>query len=663
LPEGLICLFPRLCPFLILKEKGAGVHQMLKIENLSKAYGSQALFKGVTVNVHKGERVGLVGRNGHGKTTLLRLITGEEVPDEGRVKIPKGYRIGYLRQELNFTRSTVLEEAAADLPEDQLWRAEKVLAGLGFSQSDMERPPSDFSGGYQVRLNLARLLVSDADLLLLDEPTNYLDVVAIRWLEKFFFSWKGELLLVTHDRSFMDSVTTHTMGIHRQRIRKMAGTTGKYYSQIAQEEEVHERSRVNIERKRRQTEDFIRKFRAKARLVGLVQSRIRTLEKQKVPQRLEAIKALDFSFRPAPFEAKMLLETEDLGFAWSPQTPALFSGLRLRVGRGDRVAVVGSNGKGKTTLLRVINGELERSFGEVKIHERTRIGFFGQTNVGRLQTTRTVVEELLAADPDRSVEKARAVAGKMMFEGDTALKKIGVLSGGEKSRVLLGRMLLEPHNLLLLDEPTNHLDMDTSEALLEALEEFEGAVIIVTHNEMFLHRLAQRLVVFDGGGLSVFEGTYDRFLEEVGWLAEKGPDGAGVETARKGRNPSPGTGKEPRTGIQPLQAHGGAKDSKKGNRKEKARLLARRSTELAPLKEEIGRLEGSIREAETRIEEVNRELVEASTGGDAFRIGGLSRELKDLKKTVENSYRDLFMATENLEDLEEKWKKEMEPGI
>jgi ATP-binding cassette subfamily F protein 3 len=225
---------------------------MLKIENLSKSYGTQALFEEVTVNINRGERVGLVGRNGHGKTTLLRLMTGEESADTGKITAPRGYRIGYLRQQLDFTQPTILAEAALGLPEEekeQSWKAEKILAGLGFSKSDMERPPEVFSGGFQVRLNLAKLLVSDPDLLLLDEPTNYLDVVAIRWLEGFFRSWPGELLVVTHDRGFMDSVTTHTMGIHRRRIRKMKGDTARFYGQIAMEEEVHEKSRINMEKK------------------------------------------------------------------------------------------------------------------------------------------------------------------------------------------------------------------------------------------------------------------------------------------------------------------------------------------------------------------------------------------------------------------------------
>jgi ATP-binding cassette subfamily F protein 3 len=615
---------------------------MLKIENLSKSYGTQALFEEVTVNINRGERVGLVGRNGHGKTTLLRLMTGEESADSGKITAPRGYRIGYLRQQLDFTEPTILAEAALGLPEDekeQSWKAEKILAGLGFSKSDMDRSPDVFSGGYQVRLNLAKLLVSDPDLLLLDEPTNYLDVVAIRWLEGFFRSWPGELLVVTHDRGFMDSVTTHTMGIHRRRIRKMKGDTARFYGQIAMEEEVHEKSRINMEKKRKQTEDFIRRFRAKARLVGLVQSRIRTLEKQKLPDRLEAIRSLDFRFRPAPTEAKVLMECRGLAYRWSPELPDLFSGLDLVVGKGDRIAVVGPNGKGKSTFLRVLVGQLEAAGGAINAHGTARVGFYGQTNVERLQPNRTVVEELIAGDPDRSVQRARGIAGAMMFEGDSALKKVSVLSGGEKSRVLLGSLLLEPHNLLILDEPTNHLDMDSCEALLTALEEFDGAVIIVTHNEMFLHSLAERMVVFDRGRGSVFEGSYQNFLDEVGWESE--------EEQGEGRR-------------QEGEGKGNKKESKKEARKGKARLLQEKSQELTPLKEKTEGLEKQVRELEVSIEEVNEKLVAASTSGDGELIGALSKELSDLKGKLEQSYEELFETTEELETLETKWEERLE---
>jgi len=618
---------------------------MLKIENLSKSYGSQALFDEVTLNINRGERLGLVGRNGHGKTTLLRLLTGEVTPDSGRITVPKGYRIGHLNQQLVFTSPTALEVAAEGLGEDekdQTWRAEKVLAGLGFSSKDMASPPDVFSGGYQVRLNLARLLVSKPDLLLLDEPTNFLDIVAIRWLEKFLLSWREELLVVTHDRSFMDTVTTHIMGIHRQKVRKMSGDTAKYYDQIAMEEDVHEKSRINIEKKRQQTEQFIRKFRAKARLVGLVQSRIRTLEKQKVPERLGAIASLDFSFRTAPFEARVMMEASGISYRWSQESPDLFHKLRLTISKGDRIAVIGPNGRGKSTLLRALVGELSPTEGEIRSHNRTLVGYFGQTNVQRLEPNRTVVEELLTVEPERSLGRARSVSGTMMFEGDAALKKISVLSGGEKSRVLLGKLLLQPHNVLLLDEPTNHLDMDSCEALLDALEVFEGAVVIVTHNEMFLHTLAEKLLVFDRGGVSMFEGSYQNFLDELGWESEEETERKGERVKGKGNNLEPDLGND-------------IKESKKESRKERARLGQERKKELTPLKEKIKKLERSIGEMETRMEHINEELVNASTTGDGDLIATRSKEWSDLSSRLKRQYQALFETTEELEKLEEKW--------
>lgn len=627
---------------------------MLKIENISKSYGPQVLFDDITLNINRGERIGLVGRNGHGKTTLLRLLTKDETPDSGSITVPKGYRIGHLHQHLEFSSPTVLEVAAEGLREeekDQTWRAEKVLAGLGFSKMDMASPPDTFSGGYQVRLNLARLLVSKPDLLLLDEPTNFLDIVAIRWLEKFLLSWREELVIITHDRSFMDMVTTHIVGIHRRKIRKIAGDTGKYYNQIAMEEEVHEKSRLNIEKKRQHTEQFIRKFRAKARLVGLVQSRIRTLEKQKVPDRLEAIASLDFHFESAPFDTRMMMETSGLSFRWSPESQDLFRNLKLAISKGDRIAVIGPNGRGKSTLLRVLAGELTPTLGEVRSHNHTRIGFFGQTNIQRLEPNRTVVEELLTIEPDRSLGKVRSVCGTMMFEGDAALKKISVLSGGEKSRVLLAKLLLEPHNLLLLDEPTNHLDIASCEALLSALDDFEGAVIIVTHNEMFLHNLAERLLVFDRGGASMFDGTYQNFLDEVGWEGEEEQEIPETERGRRGEGAKSGT----QHAAHSTQSK--SKTSKRVSRKERARIQQEKAKILNPLREKVRELENAVSESETKIEDVNKDLVDASTSGDGELIAVLSKELSDLNEKLEEHYQELFETMEELEDLEGEWEE------
>jgi ATP-binding cassette subfamily F protein 3 len=340
---------------------------------------------------------------------------------------------------------------------DEKRKAEKILLGLGFSIDQINRPPSEFSGGYQVRINLAEVLVSEPDLLLLDEPTNYLDVISIRWLAQFLRMWSGELLLITHDRGFMDQVISHTVGIHRKKARKVSGKTEKLYEQIIKEEEIHEKTRLNDDKKRKETEQYINRFRAKARLAGMVQSRIKALEKQEQLVKLEGIKTMEFSFAFKDTPAKYLLNCENITFGYDEKNP-LIKELSVSVGIHDRIAVIGKNGKGKTTLLKLLVNELKGQTGVITGHHQTTDGYYVQTNTINLNHNFTIEEELMAQGCER--QKARDIAGSMMFEGDNALKKISVLSGGEKSRVLLGKILVSPCNLLILDEPTNHLDME-----------------------------------------------------------------------------------------------------------------------------------------------------------------------------------------------------------
>ncbi len=603
---------------------------MISIENLEKAFGPHTLFEGASFKINAQERVGLVGRNGHGKTTLVRILAGEEQTDAGSVSMPKNYRIGYVRQQIDFTEQTVLAEGMAALPaseKDHAWKVEKILAGLGFGETDMERSPADFSGGYQVRLNLAKILVSEPDLLLLDEPTNYLDIAAIRWVERFLAAWPRELLLITHDRSFMDRVVTHVLGIHRQKIRKVAGDTGKYYGQIAQEEEIHEKTRLNDERKRKQVEQFISRFRAKARLANLVQSRIKTIDKMERREKLDSIETLGFSFRSRPFAGKHVMSARDLHFSYDGKTP-LIDGFNLSVGPGDRICVVGRNGRGKTTLLKLLAGVLKPQAGEVVYNPQVAAGFFEQTNIASLVGSRTVEGEILAAHPDVDRQTARNICGAMMFSGDDALKKVSVLSGGEKSRIMLGRLLATPVNLLLLDEPTNHLDMESCDALLAAVDRFEGAVIMVTHNEMFLYALARRLVVFQGGGIQVHDGGYRRFLDTEGWEGESPEAAPKKEAGFIGKN----------------------RPSKKALKRRRSELVAERGRMLRPLRDRITAAENRIEACEQRLERLNREMQEASEVGDGLKIASLGQSIHGLQQEIDRLFDELEKATTEKEE-------------
>jgi ATP-binding cassette subfamily F protein 3 len=615
---------------------------MIAVDSLTKSFGAQLLFDGISFKINRKERVGLVGRNGHGKTTLFRIIAGLESADSGTVSVPKNYRIGYVEQEPAFGAETVLQEAARGLPpveRDKLWKVEKILFGLGFDSKDLDRPPAELSGGYQVRLNLAKVLLADYDLLLLDEPNNYLDITSIRWLGRFLRSWPGEFILITHDRSFMDSVTTHILGIHRKKVRKIAGDTGKYYAQIAQDEETYEKTRLNDERKRKEIELFISKFRAKAQLVGLVQSRIKTLGKMGKREKLEKIAALDFSFSHKPFHGKYALNASDLSFSYEPARP-LIREFNVSIGASDRVCVVGKNGRGKTTLLKLFAGVLRPQQGEVTRPLNVSAGYFEQSYVAGLDESNTVLEEITKADPEADPRRGRAICGAMMFTQDEALKKIAVLSGGEKSRVVLGKIIASPVNLLLLDEPSNHLDMESNDALLAAIDNFEGAVVVVTHNEMFLHALAERLVVFQGGRVMVYEGGYQRFLERVGWTEE---DDLPKE----------------RLAVEP-EGLGPERSNPREKRRKRSAVLTERARILKPLEDKMAGTEAAIETKENELEDLNKAIIEAGRGKRGPEIVEISRSMHRLKEDIEALYKKLEGQSEEHRRIKSQYDRELE---
>lgn len=602
--------------------------RMIRLSGISKSFGGQVLFEDLTFAVNRRERIGLVGRNGHGKTTLFRIIMGEIDVDGGEVTVPRRYRIGHVDQHLRFTEEDVLAEAALGLPEDQkaqTWRAEKILSGLGFEERDMSRPPVQLSGGYQVRLNLAKVLVSEPDLLLLDEPTNYLDVVSIRWLARFLKTWPSELILITHDRSFMDSVVTHTVAIHRKRAKKIDGDTGKLYDQILQEEEIYEKTRINDEKKRREIERFIERFRAKNTLATRVQSRIKFLAKHQKMERLERIETLEFSFKSMPFPAKTMMRVENLSFGYDGR-PNLFERLNFEIHSHDRICVIGPNGKGKSTLLSLLARELTPCDGRLKRHPKLKPGYFAQTNTKTLNPHHDVIEEILSTGHGCLPQTARNIAGAMMFEGDSALKRVSVLSGGERSRVMLGKLIVSPCHLLLLDEPTNHLDMDSCDSLLAAVDAFDGAVVMVTHNEMFLHTLATRFIVFDRGRVRVFEGSYQDFLDRVGWELDESMT----------------------TGVRAAADSAPALD-KKALRQARAKILQRRSRIVGPLKKRVDELEAHIMKMESEEKSTIASLEQASLKGDGTAIAELSQASRRLREAIDRSFDELDNATRELE--------------
>ncbi len=599
---------------------------MVTIETIKKGYGANLLFDSASLQINRGEKVGFVGRNGHGKTTLLKMIIGDEEPDEGIIKAPKNYRTGYLSQKLEFSQKSVLDECRLGLlkhEKEHYWKAEKILAGLGFSEQDMHTSPDRFSGGYQIRLNLAKVLVSESDLLILDEPTNYLDITSIRWLIDFLCSWERELLLVTHDRSFMNKVVTHVAGVHRAKIRKVRGDTEKYYNKLVLDEEVYEKTRLNEEKRAKEIQTFITRFRAKARLANLVQSRVKALDRSKSKEKLEKIESLDFSFNNFEFKGKQVLNAENITFGYDKNKEPLIDNFSIIVNPGDRVAIIGKNGKGKTTLLKLLSEKLKIDSGNINYNPNVKMGYFEQTNINSLNNNFTIEQEIQNVYPDLQRQQVRNICGAMMFDGDKALKKVSVLSGGEKSRTMIGKLLVTPLNLLMLDEPDNHLDMETSDSFLIALDNFEGAVVLITHNEMFLNTLANRLIVFNNNTVYTFEGGYADFLLKEGFEEEQN-----------------------RVEVSKNDAY---KVSKREMRQKRSQLVAERSKVLKPIHLKIEKAEKKIGELENHLNNFNNEIINATKEQKGNKIGDLSVRIAETQNKIDVLYENLEEYFDELE--------------
>ncbi len=608
---------------------------MIYVEDLSMAYHGDPLFEKATFTIQDGERCGLVGRNGSGKSTLFRIITGKEKPQSGKIILSKGYKLGILDQHIRFTKPTLLEEACLGLPtgeEENIYKAEKILFGLGFKDEDMDRAISDFSGGYQLRLHLAKVLISEPDCLLLDEPTNYLDIVSIRWFTRFLKHWKGEFILISHDREFMDNVCTHTMGIHRQKIQKFPGNTIAFYSHIFEQEEIHEKTRQTLEKKREHAQSFIERFGAKATKAAQAQSRQKMIEKMPVLEKLKGINSLDFRFHEAPFFGKNMFEATNVSFSYAPDAnPPLIENLSLAVEKGERIAIIGKNGRGKSTILRLLAKELTPNSGVIKHSENVRIGYFGQTNIDRLHPKHTIEEEISLSNPKLNRTQVKAICGVMMFSSEKAEKVTSVLSGGEKSRVLLGKILASPCNLLLLDEPTHHLDMESIETLIDALEEFQGCVILVTHSEQILKRInLNKIVICHQGRQDVFLGNYEEFLEKLGWEEE-------VDTKKNKKKAS----------------------SPADNKRLRAELIMERSKELKPLGLEISQTEAQITKLEIEQQQAQKQVIEIAKGQETQELykaigvrqntlDQLYKKLDELTKQRDNRYNDYERRLESL---------------
>jgi len=614
---------------------------MIQLTNIAKRYGTQELFHDVNLRMNSGQRIGLVGRNGTGKSTLFKLILEEEFYDDGDISIPKNYKIGALKQHLEFSEKKLVDEVSLSLAEDDkfsVYKVEKILFGLGFTSEDLEKDPLSFSGGFQIRINLAKLLITEPNLLLLDEPTNYLDILSLRWLKTSLKSFDGEVILITHDRDFMDAVSTHTMGLNRKSLSIIKGDTHKFYEQLKSDDELYEKQKLSQDKKVKELEEFIAKNKARASTAAQAQSKVKLLEKMDILDDLNFENSLKFNFNFKDTPAKVLLDIKNLKFGYTSDM-ILFENVSFTLKKGEVLGIIGKNGKGKSTLLNTIAGELKHLDGTVEYHGTSEVGHFGQTNISHLNPKNNIMDEIYLGNPKLPESTVRNICGSMMFPGDSAKKSISLLSGGEKSRVMLGQIIAREVNILFLDEPTNHLDMDSIDALTTAIENFEGSAIIVTHSEELLRRVCHRLIVFAKDGAEYFDGNYDDFLEKIGWDDETEND---IKEDKKEINSQT------------------SKVNKKENKKQRSMLIQERSKATSGLKKEVEKLENLIMENEEIVETLQEELISASNKGDNSKVIELSGDIRNYEKVIEESFEKLEIAQEKLDTILDEYETKLE---
>ena len=533
---------------------------MISLDNLTISYGGWTLFDGISFMINPKDRIGLVGKNGAGKTTLLRVITGEQQPTEGAVTINGECTIGYLPQQMRVADTTTLiaetakafdevlrieadiERLTAEIGSRTDYESEeyanlihrlndandryhilggdtrdadieRTLLGLGFKRTDFERPTREFSGGWRMRIELAKLLLKRPSIFLLDEPTNHLDIESIQWLEDYLKNYNGAVLLISHDRAFLDNVTTRTVEISLGKAYDYKVPYSKYVVLRAERRAQQMAAYENQQRLIEKTEEFIEKFRYKPTKSNQVQSRIKQLDKlERIEVDEEDLSRLNIKFPPAPRTGQIVAEVKGVGKAFGEKR--IFSGAEFTIERGQKIALVGRNGEGKTTFARMLVGELEQSEGDIKLGANVNIGYYAQNQDDLMDGEFTVFDTLDRVAVGDIRTRLRDILGAFLFRGEDIDKKVKVLSGGERSRLAMARLMLEPYNLLVLDEPTNHMDMRSKDILKDALQKFDGTVVVVSHDREFLDGLVDRIYEFRDGGVREYLGDIWYFLEK-----------------------------------------------------------------------------------------------------------------------------------------------------
>lgn len=583
---------------------------LLQLKNGVKAFGARTIFSDASFAVNEGEKVGVIGPNGAGKSTLFRILVGQEELDSGQITRANGLRIGYLEQEDHWSSNLTVEDYLATQTATALWEVKQFAPKLGLSLDAFSRPILSLSGGYRMRVKLLYLLASKPDLMLLDEPTNYLDLETLVVLENFLQSTTSAFMLISHDREFLRRTTDHILEIESGQMTKYAGNIDDYFEQKALLREQLLRAQENAEAKRKEILEFVARFGAKASKARQAQSRLKQLERMEVIE-VRPLQARATIRLPEPQRTgKSVVRAESVRLGYGEKI--VIDDLNLELNRGDHLGVVGLNGAGKSTLLKALAGELKPLSGEVTYGLNVDVSYFAQHVAERLDPKDSVLEAISAdASPDTTRQEILDLAGALLFSGDDVMKRVEVLSGGEKSRVALGRILLKKSSLLLLDEPTNHLDFDTVEALTQALSGFPGTLVIVSHDRGFVRRVASKILEIRDGRALFYPGSYDEYV----WSIQKG---VLASTRPEERGPV----------AKPEREEAAAEEkSAKFNFKERKKEIEK---EMRALEKELARLDKECEELRERMIRLNEELASASGPGaseKAKEIGLLQAEI------------------------------------
>lgn len=651
---------------------------MFQLEGIAKSYGGEALFSELTWQIPEAKNIGLVGPNGAGKTTLFRILTGEESTDAGRVVRPRDARVGYLPQEVaveyDGTILDVILDGRRDLLElkDRVQQLEQRMAeeggdeklaieyseaqdmfrreggyeldslgreigsGMGFEDADFDRPVDTFSGGWKMRALLSRLLLSRPDLLLLDEPTNHLDIESIEWLERFLGGYDGTVVTISHDRYFLNRLVDAIAELHDGQVALYHGDYDHYLEQREVRRERLIIEAAQQEKEREHTQSFIDRFRYKASKASQVQSRIKQLEKMEpvvIPPAYDS--EIKFEFPSPPRIGKVVIEARDIAKYYEEHT--VYDGVDFQIGRGEKVAFVGPNGAGKSTLLKILADEIEPDAGTVELGHRVEVAYFAQHSVDQLDLNNTVLQEMNEAATYESAPNVRNILGAFLFSGDDAHKPISVLSGGEKSRLTLAKLLLEPAGCLLLDEPTNHLDIPSRQVLEYALNHFEGAFCVISHDRYFLNQVVNRVVHIDDGRLADYPGSYDEYK----WRRDRELEQAADRQITTGEDDDP-------SDTTPV--------SRKEIRRRTAELRREKAAEVGELQADVTALEKRIEDLESDLVDLEETLANPETyEGDNDRIVALQKEHGEIQTQLMETMQAWEEKGGELEVIENKY--------